>query len=221
MLINIISYKRFTPLCVALALHLLLFFFLFDKRDVPVENMSNERMVLIFSVKKNVVFSIPEKKQKTAMTRQTAAKMQKKKLAIVVEHKIETMPTAPPEEFENVVTPKRSVADILAQAKRDVKNIDKEFRAERSLIPNQEREIWETALSKGFAAAYVGHSQEIIDFYRSPDGTVYSRKTTGGKVRCTMSSGLSNISDALKSGGRGTIQVNCPPKNYAWKNSPG
>jgi hypothetical protein len=105
-------------------------------------------------------------------------------------------------------------ADIMAQARRDLRTIDHEILGRTPAIPAQRRDSMQARLARGIENAFVGDTGEITDHYTAADGVVYSRVTRGSRSTCFMN-GASTLAAATRSGGKWT-QVNCPPPDSGW-----
>lgn len=206
----------------AIALHFFVFSFLVhEKAKIRQPQEPAPGIVIVFPIEKPALVLVEATKQHVPKARQHSTQRQSDELAVTVETPVKENPPPLPTGPQALDTPKPSTGDIFAQARLDIRRIDRELRAESPTASVQEDKTWETRLGKGFAAAYVGRGQKLTQFYRSPDGIIYSKTTSGGKVRCTMNAGATSLAAALKSGGADPVRVNCPPAHYAWKSSPG
>lgn len=111
-------------------------------------------------------------------------------------------------------SPLPAAADIMAQARRDLRKIDKELLGSAKAVPSQRPDSLQTRLVRGMESAFVGATAEVTDHYTAADGVVYSRVTRGGRSTCFMN-GASTFAAATRSGGKWT-QVNCPPPDSGW-----
>lgn len=107
-----------------------------------------------------------------------------------------------------------AAADIMAQARRDLRKIDKEILGRMPAIPAQRPDSLQVRLARGIENAFVGDTAEVTDHYTSADGVVYSRVTRGSRSTCFMN-GASTLAAAMRSGGK-WMQVNCPPPDSGW-----
>jgi hypothetical protein len=110
--------------------------------------------------------------------------------------------------------PLLTAADIMAQARRDLRKIDKDLLGSAKAIPAQRPDSLQARLARGIDSAFVGDTAEVRDHYTAADGVVYSRITRGGRATCFMN-GASTLAAATRSGGQWT-QVNCPPPDSGW-----
>jgi len=111
-------------------------------------------------------------------------------------------------------SPLPAAADIMAQARRDLRKIDKELLGSAKAFPSQRPDSLQARLARGIESAFVGDTAEVTDHYTAADGVVYSRVTRGGRSTCFMN-GASTFAAATRSGGKWT-QVNCPPPDSGW-----
>jgi hypothetical protein len=111
-------------------------------------------------------------------------------------------------------SPLPAAADIMAQARRDLRKIDKELLGSAKAVPSQRPDSLQARLARGIESAFVGDTAEVTDHYTAADGVVYSRVTRGGRPTCFMN-GASTFAAATRSGGKWT-QVNCPPPDSGW-----
>lgn len=105
-------------------------------------------------------------------------------------------------------------ADIMAQARRDLRKIDQELLGSAKAVPSQRPDSLQARLARGMESAFVGDTAAVTDRYTAADGVVYSRVTRGGRSTCFMN-GASTFAAATRSGGKWT-QVNCPPPDSGW-----
>lgn len=124
----------------------------------------------------------------------------------------EPMPMMPPEAQQAYPLP--AAADIMAQARRDLRKIDKEILGRAKAVPDQRPDSLQARLARGIDNAFVGDTAQVSDHYTAADGVVYSRVTRGGRSTCFMN-GAPTLAAATRGGGNWT-QVNCPPPDSGW-----
>lgn len=125
-----------------------------------------------------------------------------------------TVPVAPEPSELQLEKALPAAADIMVQARRDLRKIDKEILGRMPAIPAQRPDSMQARLARGIESAFVGDTAEVTDHYTAADGVVYSRVTRGSRATCFMN-GASTLAAATRSGGKWT-QVNCPPPDSGW-----
>ena len=106
-------------------------------------------------------------------------------------------------------------ASIVAQAKRDLRWIDKQILGTAKGVPDDRPETFEERLARGIASAYVGEdTAETTHHYTSPDGVVYTRITRGPHTTCYMNRAADYTPVTASS--EKWRPVRCPPANSGW-----
>lgn len=106
-------------------------------------------------------------------------------------------------------------ASIVAQAKRDLRWIDKQILGQAKGVPDDRPETFEERLARGIASAYVGNdTAQTTHHYTAPDGVVYTRITRGPHTRCYMNRAADYTPVTASS--EKWRPVKCPPANSGW-----
>jgi hypothetical protein len=106
-------------------------------------------------------------------------------------------------------------ASIIAQAKRDLRWIDKEILGKAKGVPDDRPETFEERLARGIASAYVGNdTAETTHHYTSADGVVYTRITRGPHTKCYMN--RAGDYTPVTASSEKWRPVKCPPANSGW-----
>ena len=106
-------------------------------------------------------------------------------------------------------------AAIRAQARRDIGAIDKALRGNAPLVPPQRPASMQSTLEEGFAAANVGASTAVVDFYTAPDGVLITRILRNGHYVCRMSGTVNFVPGIVKNAEK-SKGINCPPADSGW-----
>lgn len=106
-------------------------------------------------------------------------------------------------------------AAIRAQARHDLGAIDKDLRGNVPLLPKQRPASFQSRLEQGFAAAHVGSSVAVLDYYTAPDGVIYTRILRNGRYSCRIS-GTVNFVPGILHNSEKSQGVNCPPADSGW-----
>lgn len=107
-------------------------------------------------------------------------------------------------------------AAIRAQARRDLGAIDKEVRGGAPLFSKRPESL-QSKLEQGFAAANVGSSVAITDYYTAPDGVVYTRILRNGRFVCRISATVNFVPGILRDSEK-SQGVTCPASDSGWHN---
>ena len=106
-------------------------------------------------------------------------------------------------------------ASIVAQAKRDLRWIDKEILGKAKGVPDDRPETFEERLARGIASAYVGNdTAETTHRYTSADGVVYTRITRGPHTKCYMN--RAGDYTPVTASSEKWRPVKCPSANSGW-----
>lgn len=109
-----------------------------------------------------------------------------------------------------------SAAGILAQAKRDVGQIDRDLRAAAPPVPLLQADTARQRFERAMAAAFIDRSNTmVVDHYQSGDGVIIERITRGGGSKCYMSGVVNFVPGILHDSSRAQ-SVSCPPAGSGW-----